>query len=50
MHPVNVDTPANLVKVLILSISEAKHPKPKIIQPLASLITLQPNPKKAINA
>jgi hypothetical protein len=34
MHLVNVDTPK---KVL----SEAKHPKLKIIQPLASLITLQ---------
>ena len=46
MHPINVDTPTNLVKVLVLSISEAKNPKPKIIQPLAFLIPLQPNQKK----
>lgn len=50
MHPINVDTPTNLVKVLVLSISEAKHRKPKIIQPLAFLIPLEPNQKKeAIN-
>jgi predicted proteasome-type protease len=46
MHPINVDTPTNLVKVLVLSISEAKHRKPKIIQPLAFLIPLEPNQKK----
>jgi hypothetical protein len=46
MYPINVDTPTNLVKVFVLSISKAKHPKPKIIQPLASLIPLQPNQKK----
>ena len=42
-HSSNVDAPTNLVKVLVLSISKAKHPKPKITQPLTSLIPLQTN-------
>jgi hypothetical protein len=45
-HPISADAPTNLVKVLVLSISKTKHPKPKIAQPLTSLIPLQTNQNK----